>query len=242
MANFDITIAGDCAINLEFSHAITPTVSSTIRMAAKTLNEDSFQGIKELVPTFCSLMIVYDPCTITYDELCEKVRGKLRSITAAESGVKRIVVIPVCYGGEFGPDMRNVMEHANLSEQEVINIHSGKDYLIDMLGFLPGFAYLGGLDVRLHTPRLAKPRTKIPAGSVGIGGAQTGIYPLASPGGWQIIGKSPVSTYDPNRTPPILYEAGDYLRFTPITPEQYDLIKAQIAAGEWQCEVHVQGV
>ena len=109
-----------------------------------------------------------------------------------------------------------------------------------MLGFLPGFAYLGGLDPRLHTPRLAEPRTEIPAGSVGIGGAQTGIYPLASPGGWQIIGRSPVRPYDPDREQPILYRAGEYLRFQPITHAQYDAIEAQIAAGGYQYGIIVE--
>ena len=111
-----------------------------------------------------------------------------------------------------------------------------------MLGFLPGFAYLGGLDPRLHTPRLSVPRTEIPAGSVGIGGAQTGIYPLASPGGWQIIGRSPVRPYDPERAQPILYRAGEYLRFPPITQKQYDAIEAQIAAGGYECDVIVEEV
>lgn len=110
----------------------------------------------------------------------------------------------MCYGGEYGPDLENIAKHANLTPQEVIDIHSSSDYLIYMLGFLPGFSYLGGLDERIHTPRLANPRIKIPAGSVGIGGSQTGIYPLDSPGGWQLLGLTPVKTYDPNREVPIL--------------------------------------
>ena len=161
---------------------------------------------------------------------------------AIDAGVKRIVVIPVCYGGEFGPDLPTVAHHAGMSEQDVVSLHCAHDYLIDMLGFLPGFAYLGGLDPRLHTPRLSVPRTEIPAGSVGIGGAQTGIYPLASPGGWQIIGRSPVRPYDPERAQPILYRAGEYLRFQPITQKQYDAIEAQIAAGGYECDVIVEEV
>ena len=124
-----------------------------------------------------------------------------------------------------------------MSTEEVIAIHSGHDYLIDMLGFLPGFAYLGGLDERLHTPRLATPRTRIEPGAVGIGGAQTGIYPLASPGGWRIIGRTPVRPYDPDREPPILYAAGDYLRFVPITPQEFSLIETQVEAGTYECEI-----
>ena len=124
-----------------------------------------------------------------------------------------------------------------MSVDEVIAIHSGHDYLIDMLGFLPGFAYLGGLDERLHTPRLATPRTRIEPGAVGIGGAQTGVYPLASPGGWRIIGRTPVRPYDPDREPPILYAAGDYLRFVPITPQEFSLIETQVEAGTYECEI-----
>lgn len=241
MAGFTISIAGDSAINLEFASSISAHASALVRTAAQTLAADPVPGVTELVPAFCSLMIVYDPCVVGYDQLVTRVRGKLRNLSATESGVRRIVVIPVCYGGDFGPDLGTVAAHANLTEKEVVALHSGRDYLIDMLGFLPGFAYLGGLDPRLHTPRLAVPRTSIPAGSVGIGGAQTGIYPLASPGGWQIIGRSPVRPYDPERTQPILYSAGDYLRFSPISPARYDAIEAQIAAGGYECDVIVEG-
>ena len=166
MAGFNITIAGDSAINLEFAKTISPQTSGMIRVAAQTLTDDPIPGVTELVPTFCSLMVTYDPCVIGYDELCQRVQGKLRNLAAAETGVKRIVVIPVCYGGEFGPDLPTVAHHAGMSEQDVISLHCAHDYLIDMLGFLPGFAYLGGLDPRLHTPRLSVPRTEIPAGSV----------------------------------------------------------------------------
>ena len=177
MAGFSITIAGDSALNLEFADTITPETSTMIRIAAQSLTEDPVEGIIELVPTFCSLMVYYNPLVITFDELSYRLRGKLRGLDSADVFVKKIVQIPVCYGGEYGPDIKTVADHAHLSVEEVIDIHSSKDYLIDMLGFLPGFAYLGGLDKRIHTPRLATPRTLIEAGSVGIGGAQTGIYP-----------------------------------------------------------------
>lgn len=237
MTTFDITIAGDSALNLEFAREISPETSTLIRLAATYLTEDPVEGVVELVPTFCSLMVVYDPCTIGCQELAERLRTKLSVLSKAEATVKRIVEIPVCYGGEFGPDLRNVVEHTGLSAEEVIRIHTQHDYLIDMLGFLPGFAYLGGLDERLHTPRLATPRTRIEAGSVGIGGAQTGVYPLASPGGWQIIGRTPIRPYDPDRERPILYEAGDYLRFVPITPEEYGTIEAQLAARSYEYRI-----
>ena len=144
----------------------------------------------------------------------------------------------MCYGVEYGPDLVNIAEQAGLSVEEVIKIHSSRDYLIYMLGFLQGFCYLGGLDERIHTPRLANPRIKISAGSVGIGGSQTGIYPLNSPGGCQLMGMTPVKTYDPEREVPILVEAGDYIRFVPIDEEEYKRIKELVERGEYQCIVH----
>lgn len=240
MAGFTITIAGDSALNLEFAQAISAETSAKIRMAAENLTADPIEGVTELVPTFCSLMVYYNPLVITFDELSTKLRGKLRNVGDADLSVRKIVTIPVCYGGDFGPDLPTVAEHAGISEREVIALHTGRDYLIDMLGFLPGFAYLGGLDERLHTPRLSTPRTRIEPGSVGIGGAQTGIYPLASPGGWQIIGRTPLKPYDPDRANPILYSAGEYLRFVPITPDEYVAIEAQLAAGTYVYDIFVE--
>lgn len=242
MAGFDITIAGDSALNLKFADVITPETSTMIRIAAQNLTEDPIDGIVELVPTFCSLMVYYNPLEITFDELSYRLRGKLRGLDSADADVKKIVQIPVCYGGEYGPDIQTVADHAGLSVEEVIEIHSSKDYLIDMLGFLPGFAYLGGLDERICTPRLAVPRTLIEPGSVGIGGSQTGIYPLPSPGGWQIIGRTPLRPYDPDRDEPILYAAGEYLRFVPIAPDEYSAIETQLAANAYEYQIIWEGM
>ncbi len=135
-----------------------------------------------------------------------------------------------------------ISQKMRFNEEEVIKIHTSKDYLIYMLGFLPGFSYLGGLDERIHTPRLANPRIRIPAGSVGIGGSQTGIYPLDSPGGWQLLGLTPVKTYDPERENPILFEAGDYIRFVPVSEEEYLKIKEQVENGTYECIIHTKEV
>lgn len=233
MANFQITIAGDSALNVTFADSISAETSTLIRQASESLSADLPTGVIELIPTFCSLMVCYDPLIIGYEELSALLQHRLRFIGGKLSNVRHIVHIPVCYGGSFGPDIQTVADHANLSVEEVIKLHTSRDYLIDMLGFLPGFAYLGGLDERLHTPRLATPRTRIEAGSVGIGGAQTGVYPLPSPGGWQIIGRTPLKPYDPTREKPILYEAGEYLRFVPITPREYAAIESQLKAGSY---------
>ena len=240
MTEFTIHIAGDSALNLQFAQEISPETSTMIRVAAENLAEHHIPGITETVPTFCSLMVCYDPLIIGYDELVKYLTFTLQDIGIPRKQKRRIVEIPVCYGGEFGPDLPNVAKHAGISEQEVIKLHTQSDYLIDMLGFMPGFAYLGGLDNRIHTPRLDIPRTRIPAGSVGIGGAQTGIYPLESPGGWQLIGRSPIRPYDPLRKEPILYEAGDYLRFVSISEEEYNNIEARIAADSYTYIISVE--
>lgn len=240
MADFKISIAGDSAVNLEFSDTISPETSELIRVVANTLKTNPIKGITELLPTFCSLMVCYNPLIISFDELVESLRKRVRHIDIQHETIKVVIEIPVCYGSDFGPDLGYVAQHANLSEQEVVAIHSGQDYIIDMLGFLPGFAYLGGLDKRIHTPRLAVPRTVIEAGSVGIGGAQTGIYPLPSPGGWQLIGRTPLRPYDPDREKPILYEAGQYIRFVPITPEEYSAIELQLASNSYTYIVHTE--
>ena len=157
-------------------------------------------------------------------------KGAASSGTAPAAG--RLVEIPVCYGGDFGEDLGFVAAHGGLTEEEVIRIHSGRDYRIYMLGFLPGFPYLGGLDSRLFTPRLSTPRVKIPAGSVGIGGEQTGIYPLESPGGWQLIGRTPLTLFSPERGGALPYGPGDRIRFVPISPQEYARIRDMQEGGK----------
>ena len=150
--------------------------------------------------------------------------------------------VPVLYGGEeMGPDLAFVAEHAGLSEQEVIDLHTSTEYLIYMLGFTPGFTYLGGMSAKLETPRLKQPRVKIPAGSVGIAGKQTGVYPIDSPGGWQLIGRTPVKMYDPNRETPILPKAGQYIKFRAIERTEYDEIAAAAEKNEYVCRTYPRG-
>lgn len=239
---FEIKIAGDSALNLVFSETISEEASSSIRLAADKLESEELAGVVEVVPTFCSMMVYYDPTIMRMDEMCNLLRVKLHGIVEEEIKLKRVIHIPVCYGGEFGPDIEFVAENAGIEIHELIEIHTSGDYLIDMLGFLPGFAYLGGLDERLHTPRLEVPRTTIPAGSVGIGGTQTGIYPLASPGGWRLIGRTPVKPYDPNREPAILYKAGDYLHFDSISENEYLAIESKVMTNSFDCNIEVEEV
>ncbi len=233
-----ILTAGDSSILVEFGKVISPEINRKIAATVQLMKMQHIEGVVDIIPAFCSLLINYDPRVISYEEITERMQHLLKMDAKMDEGKKKVYEIPVCYGGEYGPDIANIAAHAGLTEEEVIKIHSSRDYLIYMLGFLPGFCYLGGLDERIHTPRLANPRIKISAGSVGIGGSQTGIYPLDSPGGWQLMGMTPVKTYDPDREVPILLEAGDYIRFIPIDEEEYHRIKEQVERGEYQCVIH----
>lgn len=237
MEKIKILTAGDSSLLIEFGKEISPEINKRISATVQLMKEQHIEGVVDVIPAFASLLINYDPRVIAYDKLVKRMKHLLKMDAKVETGKKRIFEIPVCYGGEFGPDLENIAKHANLTEQEVIDIHSSRDYLIYMLGFLPGFCYLGGLDERIYTPRLVNPRIKIEAGSVGIGGSQTGIYPLESPGGWQLMGKTPVKTYDPERETPIMVEAGNYIRFIPVDRAEYDRIKELVDKGEYECTV-----
>lgn len=238
MQNIRILTAGDSSLLIEFGKEISPEINRKIAATVQLMREQHIEGVVDVIPAFCSLLVNYDPRVIRYDKMKKRMESLVRVDIKAGEEARKIFEIPVLYGGEYGPDLANIAEHAGLSEEEVVAIHSSRDYLIYMLGFLPGFCYLGGLDERIHTPRLANPRLKIRAGSVGIGGSQTGIYPLDSPGGWQLMGMTPVKTYDPGREVPILVEAGNYIRFVPIDEAEYRRIEKLVACGEYQCVVH----
>lgn len=235
-----ILLAGDSAVIVEFENQINEEINHAVTSYVQILNKNRINGIVDIVPTFCSVMIQYDPAFISYTELTKKLQLLFHSDNTIDLNERRMIEIPVCYGGKYGPDLGFVASHAGLSEEEVIKIHSSKKYLIYMLGFLPGFPYLGELDPRIFTPRLSKPRLQIWAGSVGIGGEQTGLYPLDSPGGWQIIGTTPVEPYKPDRNPPIIYEAGDYIRFIPIDEKTFVTTKEMVLDGKY--EYRIKGV
>lgn len=228
---------GDTAVSAVFGDRISEEVNRTIRAFQLLLTERKIPGIVETVPTYCSLMIHYDPDRISCDRLLGTLKELAASVDTAALPPSEVLEIPVLYGGEMGPDLAHVAENAGISEEEVVKRHSAPEYLIYMLGFTPGFTYLGGLDPSIETPRLKTPRVSIPAGSVGIAGKQTGIYPIASPGGWQLIGRTPVRMYDPLRETPILPRAGQYIHFFPITEEEYRKIEAEIEAGSYRLSI-----
>lgn len=218
--------AGDKALVIEFSDKISYEVNSKVRSMMIAINQRKLEYIVEIIPTYRSLMVNYNPLKIEYDELINSLKDIEQNLGNIEIPLPKVIEIPTLYGGEYGPDIENVAKHNNLSIDEVIKIHSSKEYLIYMLGFTPGFPYLGGMDKRLETPRLQVPRTKIPAGSVGIASKQTGIYPIDSPGGWQLIGRTPLKLFDINKGNPFLLSAGSYIKFTPITKEEFDILNA----------------
>lgn len=230
-------ISGDSAVTIEFGNEINSEINNKIRVFNELIKSSNIPGITETVPTFRSLLIYYNPSKIYFNELKEKIEKLTQDIDLKKESKKRIIEIPVCYGGVFGEDLEFVAEHSKMSINEVIKMHTSKEYLIYMLGFLPGFAYLGGLNEKLFTPRLKNPRTRIEAGSVGIGGEQTGIYPVASPGGWRLIGTTPVKTYDANREKPILYQAGDYIKFFEINTSDFYEIKNLVDKNLYNCSI-----
>ena len=222
-----ISPVGDRAISIDFGQVIDPTINRHIRQTIERIKELQLEGIIELVPTYCSLLVEYDAMLYSYSEICNIIEPTLEEgMTDTTNELVTVVEVPTVYGGEFGPDLSFVASHNHLSEDEVISIHSGTDYLVYMLGFIPGFTYLGGMDSRIATPRLSSPRTLIPAGSVGIAGEQTGTYPSDSPGGWQIIGRTPVTMYDMSKAQAALLNAGDYVRYVPIDEGKFHRIKA----------------
>lgn len=228
---------GDSALVVRFGDSIAPETHRRVRQLTDYLQLHPFAGMIECVPAFASVTIYYEPLTLLteygaeaaaadrdfpYGIACALAAGILRRLRDDPVSPARVVEIPVCYGGEWGPDLDEVAEHNGLTREEVIRLHASADYLVYMLGFAPGFAYLGGMSERIATPRRQTPRLAIPAGTVAIGGGQTGVYPIETPGGWQCIGRTPVDLFLPRQMPPALLKAGDVVRFCPIDRNTFD--------------------
>ncbi|MBQ0110653.1 MAG: 5-oxoprolinase subunit PxpB [Oscillospiraceae bacterium] len=235
-----IKITGDTSVAVVFGNVISEEINTKIRAFERVLDEANIDGIYENVPTYCSVTVHYAPEKIRYGTLCEKLEEILAKPQTAENVKTTVMEIPVLYGGEHGPDLEYVARHNGLTPDEVIDIHTGAEYLIYMLGFTPGFSYMGGMDERIATPRLKTPRVVIPAGSVGIAGKQTGIYPIDSPGGWQLIGRTPVKLYDAHRETPILTDAGLHVKFFAIDRKEYDRIAALETENKYRCHTFVK--
>lgn len=230
---FRIYPLGDAGIVLQFGEQISPKTLSHIKAFASSLEMYPIPGYIEAVPAYTTLTIYYNPWLASeqglydaYDKVVQHIRYLASLNSAASATNSTLIEIPVCYGGDFGPDLDFVAKHTRLTPAELISLHTAPEYLVYMIGFVPGFPYLGGMDTQIAAPRKVSPSPRIPAGAVGIAGTQTGVYPLETPGGWQIIGRTPTTLFDPLRAQPSLLQAGDRVRFTSISIEEYTTQKA----------------
>ncbi|ARI75641.1 5-oxoprolinase subunit PxpB [Halobacillus mangrovi] len=226
---------GDTGMQIVFGSEISEQTNQSIRMVADELKQHPIEGVVEWVPAYTTLTLYYQPSVVTYDELQAKITDLYEVLQEQKGSVSDSLafLLPTYYGGETGEDLSVVAEQNGLSEEDVVHIHSSQDYLIYMMGFVPGFPYLGGMSEKIATPRRGDPRPEIAPGSVGIAGSQTGVYPLKSPGGWQLIGQTPVKLYDPDKEQPILLESGSYIRFVPISKQEFDEIESAVERGEY---------
>jgi KipI family sensor histidine kinase inhibitor len=217
-----ILLCGDTAVSVEFGDRIDPGINALVRRLYALLKAGGHPGITDLNPAYRSLFIQYDPWVCSFERLAGIIEMSLPLLDAAVEERAQVKDVPVCYGGLFGPDLEEIAALHGLCADEIIRLHCAPVYLVYMIGFTPGFAYLGGLDERLHTPRKREPRIRVAAGSVGIADQQTGIYAIESPGGWWLIGRTPLKLFDPGREPPSLIEAGDFVRFRPIAGDEFE--------------------
>lgn len=220
MENVRFLPCGDQAVTVEWGSTIDEHINRQVHAFARKVEVLSHPAITEVVPTYRSATVHYRPEVLSYEEL-KHLLAPLAQGSAEEAEELPVVEIPVCYGGEYGPDLLEVAQHCSLTPEEVIARHTAPTYRIYMLGFTPGFPYLGGMDPSIAAPRRKEPRIHIPAGSVGIAGEQTGVYPIVSPGGWQLIGRTPLRLFDPQKEQPILLSAGAGIRFVPIDEEAF---------------------
>ncbi len=214
-------LSGDRALLVDYGEGIDLSVNEKVLAISSLVRQNPPRGVQAVVPAYRSFAVLYDPLLTEPDILKREISSIENYHNNALRPEMQIVSIPVCYGDEWGPDIDIVSSHTGLKTEEIIHIHSSREYPVYMIGFTPGFCYLGGMDERLKTPRRETPRVSIPAGSVGIAEMQTGMYPVESPGGWQIIGKTPLRLFAPERENPFLYKAGDRIRFEPISMNEF---------------------
>jgi len=230
LPNHEFSPLGDSGVIVKLGDVIDQTTHEKVVTFSEYLQKHPFPGMVEFVSGFTTVTVYYDPILLTdpssdvipYERVLAILKKMAEQLPESYAREARLVEIPVCYGGSFGPDLEVVAKHNGISSEEVIAIHSSAEYLVYMIGFAPGFPYLGGMDDRLSTPRRSSPRLSIPMGSVGIGGSQTGIYSIESPGGWQIIGRTPQRLFQPDEHSPSLLRSGDKIRFHPISEGEYD--------------------
>ena len=218
--------SGDSGLIIKAGEDISEDTSIMVRKLLLRIEQEKIRGIVDYIPSFNELLICFDPLLTDPPELKSLIKSLENDISNVELPESGMVNVPVLYGGKHGPDIGEVAAHCKIPVDDVIRIHSASEYLVYMLGFTPGFCYLGGMDRRIYAPRKNEPRVHVPQGSVGIAGNQTGIYPVDSPGGWQIIGITPLRLFDPAGSPEFLISPGDRVRFFPISEDEFEKIKA----------------
>lgn len=219
----DITYfpAGDAALIIKLGSSISIDTHDHVMAFLYTIKQQRFPFIEALIPSYNEILLQYDPMSIEFDQLLRTLKDLESQVHSRPPDNETIIEIPVVYGGEFGPDISYVGVRTGLDEEQIIEIHSAQTYKVFAVGFLPGFCYLGDLDNRLHVQRKTTPTLKVAAGSIGIGSHQTGIYPLESPGGWQIIGRTPLKLFDIQRASPFLCSTGDFVKFKRISEDEF---------------------
>jgi len=229
---FQITASGDTALVIEFGDLIDRTLSDRVLNANTVISHASLNGIVELVPTFRSLMVHYDPLTITASDLIAELTP-LIDVDCDSGGGARHWKIPTCYEGDKAPDLENVAQRTGLTQDVVVNTHINQLYHVYMIGFLPGYPYMGDLPEALQLPRREAPRLRVPAGSIAIATTMTAIYPIESPGGWHLIGTTPVSIFDSRFDNPAVFSPGDAVTFVPVSTHEFHKIELAVAAGDY---------
>ncbi len=227
-----ISACGDTAIIVEFGDKIDRDLSSLVLSAATTVSNAQLSGVVEIVPTFCSLMVQYDPLTTTSAQVMAQITPLINTTSDHKTSVRKWS-IPVCYEEEFATDITEVAATTGQTIEQVVKLHSEVSYHVYMLGFLPGFPYLGDLAKALHLPRHTNPRTRVPKGSISIATSLSSIYPFESPGGWHLIGTTPVKLFDLTKTPPALFAPGDQIKFEPVSGSEFIAISNQVSAREY---------
>jgi len=219
--------AGDQSLIVYLGETINLETHHQILRLLRSLESKPIAGVRNLHPAYCSLLVVFDPLEQLHSRVEELLRQHIGKLETIPLPPPRAIEVPVCYGGEYGPDLNDVATVHGISSERVIELHSAARYNVYFLGFVPGFSYLGGLPPEIATPRLSVPRKRVPAGSVAIGGEQAGIYPFETPGGWRLIGRTPLQIFDGRRAEMSRLRIGDVVRFYPVAAEQFPVFKAQ---------------
>jgi inhibitor of KinA len=217
---------GDSGVLIVLEGRITKQINRSVMALHRYLQENRFPGMTESVPAYCTLAVFFDPLVITYEAVVSELQNAASAARAVQPAGQRTIEVPVVYGGEYGPDLDDLARLKGITAEEIVKLHAGSEYTVGMIGFYPGFPYLIGLPEKLAAPRKLNPRKRVPAGSVGIAGQQTGIYPRETPGGWQIIGRTPLVLFNIHRPRPFLFQTGDRVIFRPVSPREFnDLVK-----------------